>query len=104
MCLFFVLMFALSLIQIMPSWSKRDTGDQNKTDLKAFSYSEVDRGYSQHPCASLPLSTADPPEKVESEAASDELPDCQQLQITNVQEENGSESFTDDNPKSFIRY
>lgn len=42
MCLFFVLLFALSLIQIIASWSKRDTEDQNKTELKAFSYSEGD--------------------------------------------------------------
>lgn len=59
---------------------------------------------SQCPCAVIHLSTAGPPEKVESEAASDELPDCQPPWTTNVQTENGSKSLTDDDPKSFIRY
>lgn len=50
-------------------------------------------GDSQCRCASIDLSTAGPPEKVESEASSDELPDCQRPQITNVQTENRSKSM-----------
>lgn len=49
MCLFLVLMFALSSIQIIPARLKRDTEDQNKTELKAFSYSEGDSSSQRRP-------------------------------------------------------
>lgn len=42
MGLFLVLLFALSSIQIIPAWLKRDTEDQNKTELKVFSFSAGD--------------------------------------------------------------
>lgn len=42
-------MFALSSIQIIPAWSKRETDDQNKTELKAFSYSEGDSSSQRRP-------------------------------------------------------
>lgn len=40
MCLLLGLMFALSSIQIIPARSKRDTEDQNETELKTFGCSE----------------------------------------------------------------
>lgn len=49
MCLFLVLIFALSSIQIIPARLKRDTEDQNKTELKAFSYSEGDSSSQRRP-------------------------------------------------------